>query len=81
MKKIQLSHAEINRALLKVGPGLAKYCWLQAELRQRDVANDAEFQRRFNGFYIVRRNLKWRQVFFRQLEPSVNTQIRPYVIT
>ena len=65
---IQLSHARVNRALLKVRPGLAKYCWLQAELRQRDVSNNAEFQRRFNGFYVVRRNREWRQMFFRLLE-------------
>ena len=68
--KIQLRRDEVDRALRKVGPGLAKYCWLQAELRQRDIANDAEFQRRFNGFYRVRRNHEWRQMFFRLLERS-----------
>ena len=30
--KIQLRRDEVDRALRKVGPGLVKYCWLQAEL-------------------------------------------------
>ena len=66
---IQLSHARVNRALLKVRPGLAKYCWLQAELRpMRRLGIMLSFQRRFNGFYVVRRNREWRQMFFRLLE-------------
>ena len=55
--EIELSRTAINRALPKVSDGVRKYTWLQTELRRRDVSCDREYQKCFNGFYRVRRNL------------------------
>ena len=68
MIEIELDRVAINRAIPKVAKGLEKYLWLQAELRHRNVSADREFQRRFNGFYRVRRNSEWQRTFFRMLE-------------
>jgi hypothetical protein len=48
--------------------GLEKYCWLRDALHQVDVSQDREFQRRFNGFYRVRRNTAWQGRFYSLLE-------------
>jgi hypothetical protein len=68
MMRIQLNREEIERALPRVKNGLAKYLWLQRELRDRDVSRDGEYQTKFNGFYRVRRDLPWRHEFFAILE-------------
>lgn len=65
-----LSEMEIEAAVGRIGDGLRKYLWLQAEVGRRDVSNDAVFQRRFNGFYRVRRNADWRKRYFRLMEES-----------
>lgn len=68
MMKIQLNREKIKQALPRVEKGLAKYSWLQIELRNRNVARDGEYQTKFNGFYRVRRDLAWRREFFDILE-------------
>ncbi|MBI5672791.1 MAG: hypothetical protein HZC50_05960 [Nitrospirae bacterium] len=65
---MNLTEDQIEEALPRVSAGLAKYTWLQAELRSRDVSRDSEYQKRFGGFYRVRRNLAWRNAFFQILE-------------
>ncbi len=73
-----LTPDRIDRALPHVARGLEKYWWLQSELHRCDVAIDREYQRRFVGFYRVRRNAPWREAFFRLLEsgkskpPTIN---------
>jgi hypothetical protein len=67
------SLTEITDALPRVKPGLAKYCWLQAHLSKRDVSIDREFQRRFAGFYRVRRGAEWRRTFFDILQTHKTT--------
>ncbi len=59
----------MDRALRDMAPAVDTYCWLQSTLAITDVANDYEFQTRFNGFYRVRgRNAAWRSAFYRILE-------------
>jgi len=65
-----LSEKEIEAAVGRIGVGLRKYQWLQAEVGRRDVSRDAVFQRRFNGFYRVRRDAEWREEYFRLMEES-----------
>ncbi len=65
-----LSEMEIEAAVGRIGDGLRKYLWLQAEVGRRDVSHDAVFQGRFNGFYRVRRNADWRERYFRLMEES-----------
>lgn len=72
---VQLDATQVREALRKVAAGLQKYSWLQAELRQRDVSHDGEYQRRFNGFYRVRRDAGWRQAFFAMLEMGKSTPV------
>ena len=68
MSEIELDRVAIDRALPHIRKGLQKYLWLQAELHSRNVSRDREFQRRFNGFYRVRRNSDWQRAFFGILE-------------
>jgi hypothetical protein len=67
--------SEVIKALPRVDRGLAKYCWLQAELVSRDVSSDREYQRRYAGFYRVRRAAPWRSAFFLILQDRKMTGI------
>ena len=46
------------------GMGLDKYKVIEDQVHKVNVAIDADFQRTFNGFYIVRRNEDWRKVYY-----------------
>jgi hypothetical protein len=64
----RLDEATLERVLPLVRPGLDKYCWLQTSLPRTDVAHDRAFQKRFNGFYRVRRGAVWQSAFYTLLE-------------
>lgn len=72
---ISINPSQLEVALSRVAPGLEKYCWLQNQFTTRNVATDAEFQKRFAGFYRVRRNGDWRAVFFRILEGAKTSPV------
>lgn len=61
---IKLSEAAIDASLDKVQRGLVKYSWLQDRFEQTDVETDAEFQRKFNGYYRVRNGKEWQKSFY-----------------
>jgi hypothetical protein len=65
---IRLDKAAIEQALPLVSVGLEKYCRLQEALATTDVASDHGFQRQFNAFYRVRRNLNWQSAFYTLLQ-------------
>ncbi len=67
---VNLSARQIESALPRVSPGLTSYVWLQHELPLRDVSHDTEFQKRFGGFYRVRRDSNWRAFYFKNLEDA-----------
>lgn len=67
---LNLTKAQIDAALPRISVGLAKYTWLQSELPGRDVSRDIEYQKRFGGFYRVRRNAAWRNAYFQILEQA-----------
>lgn len=48
--------------------GLDKYQFIMGQVKKTDVSIDADFQRTFNGFYIVRRNEAWRKVYYEHFE-------------
>jgi hypothetical protein len=48
--------------------GLDKYQYIMDQVAKTDVSTDADFQRTFNGFYIVRRNEAWRRVYYELFE-------------
>jgi hypothetical protein len=68
MAVLNLTNAQIEAALPRVSVGLAKYTWLQTELSARDVSCDRMYQKRFGGFYRVRRGSPWRDAYFEILE-------------
>ena len=49
---------------LAASMGLDKYQYIMDQVKKTDVSSDADFQRTFNGFYIVRRNEEWRKVYY-----------------
>jgi hypothetical protein len=65
---ITLTSSQIESAIPATAIGLAKYVWLQKNLRITDVRADRNFRRRFNGFYRIRRGEDWQRSFFELLE-------------
>ncbi len=64
----QLEDVDVAAALPLIRRGLEAYLWLQANLLDRDVSADVEYQRRFAGFYRIRYGMEWRRHFFSMLE-------------
>lgn len=54
--------------------GLDKYQYIMEHVKKTDISKDADFQRTFNGFYIVRRNEDWRRVYYTYFESIKNSQ-------
>ncbi len=52
--------------------GIDKYQYIMEQLSKINVANDADFQRTFNGFYVVRRNESWRKIYYELFEQVKN---------
>ncbi len=82
LRKMQESHtntdyslAQIEEALLKAKPGYEKYCWIQKRFGACDVRTNVAFQRRFKGFYRVRRNQEWCDVYFGLLEKAKTSEV------
>ena len=65
-----LTSARIDRAIGDVTGSVKKYRWLQQHLHGRNVSTDHEYQRRFGGYYRVRRSAQWRDVYFTLLEAT-----------
>lgn len=53
---------------LAVSMGLDKYRYIMEQVNNVNVATDIDFQRTFNGFYIVRRNEEWRKCYYEHFE-------------
>jgi hypothetical protein len=58
---------------------VSHYLSLRAEAFECDIASDAgaAFQRKFNGFYGVRRNARWRAEFYGLFEEAKGSQAAP----
>jgi hypothetical protein len=67
---MDLTESQIETALERVAPGLEKYLWIQSRVHECNVTRNADFQRRFNGFYRIRRGEEWRQKFYALFEAS-----------
>ena len=70
-----IADADVDHALPKIEEGLKDYCWLQDNVRQVYVSINTEFQRIFNRFYRVRRDLRWRASYYRLMERAKPTGI------
>ncbi|SFT36186.1 hypothetical protein SAMN02910301_0698 [Lachnospiraceae bacterium XBD2001] len=65
---MEINVKEILEKRLATSLGLDRYQYIMEHVMTTDIASDAEFQRLFNGFYIVRRNEKWRKVYYSYFE-------------
>lgn len=66
---------DVNKVLqyrLASSMGLDSYQYIMQQVRKTNVATDADFQRTFNGFYMVRRNEAWRKVYYEYFEQVKN---------
>lgn len=52
--------------------GLNKYGKVMELVKTVNVATDIDFQRTFNGFYVVRKNADWRRIFYDYFEKVKN---------
>ena len=53
--------------------GLDRYQYIVEQVKTTNVSTDTEFQRIFNGFYIVRRNEEWRNIYYKFFEQVKTT--------
>jgi len=53
---------------LAASMGLDQYKYIMEKVKQVDVSLNTDFQRNFNGFYMVRRNEAWRKVYYDYFE-------------
>src|SRR5260370_6559189 len=72
---LTLTKVQIDTALPRVAEGLHKYLWLQDHRDSGDLRLNAEYQRRFNHFYRVRRGKKWQECFYALLESKKGTRV------
>lgn len=54
--------------------GLEAYVRIIKSVRTTNIAQDKEFQRMFNGFYVVRRNEAWRRIYYDHFEAQKQNQ-------
>lgn len=57
---------------LALSMGLDKYQYIMEQVNNTNVATNSDFQRTFNGFYIVRRNESWRKAYYEHFESVKN---------
>jgi hypothetical protein len=67
---ITLTKQQIDQAISRVEPGLRQYLWLQKNRDSCNIDSDADYQRKFNRFYRVRRKESWRDSFYELLEAA-----------
>ena len=65
--------SKIFQERLASSMGLDKYQYIMEQVSTTNVAADTDFQRIFNGFYIVRRNETWRKVYYEHFESVKNS--------
>ncbi len=63
---------KVFRDRLASSMGLDKYKYIIEQVHKTNVAEDDDFQRIFNGFYIVRRNEEWRKIYYEYFEVVKN---------
>lgn len=53
---------------------LDKYCYIQERTYNCDISKNTNFQTTFNAFYKVRRDKKWREIFYGYFESIKNNK-------
>ena len=70
---INITKEEINLAIPKVKEGLKKYYLIQEKFNNINFQKDLIFQKKFNGFYKIRRDAEWRESFYDIFQNSRST--------
>jgi hypothetical protein len=65
---------EVISNVLKKSFGIDKYAYIIKELSERDISKDTDYQRIFNSFYVVRRNSKWRKIYYEYFQSQKNNK-------
>ena len=60
------------------GSDMDRYRYLMSRVGQTDVRADADFQRTFNGLYMVRRGAPWRKAFYELFETEKTNRDRSF---
>lgn len=66
---------QVLRYRLASSLGLDSYAAILGKVNNVDVSCDKDFQRLFNGFYRVRRNADWRNIYYSYFERSKHGNI------
>lgn len=61
---------QLQNALNRLEHKMDTYIWLQSQVRVCDLSANKEFQRKFSGFYRVRRGSLWKERYFDLMESS-----------
>lgn len=64
MMDVNFDVNKIFQERLAASMGLDKYLFILDRVKETNISVAAEFQRIFNGFYVVRRNKEWRQFYY-----------------
>lgn len=65
MKRMQeIDGRKAMLAMLESGMRLPDYRYIMENLDKMDVSTNGEFQKRYNGFYKVRRSAAWREKYY-----------------
>ena len=59
----ELSANHLLRERLAASLGLDKYSEIMLSFQKTDVSTNMEFQRKFNAFYMIRRDETWRKLY------------------
>jgi hypothetical protein len=73
MNSLPLPEVVIS-SMLKKYFGVDKYSFIIKELSKKDISKDSNYQRVFNAFYVVRRNIKWRKIYYEYFESKKNNK-------
>jgi hypothetical protein len=65
---------EILSEMIKQSFGIERYVYIVKELQKRNVSKDKDYQRTYNAFYVVRRDAKWRKIYFDYFEKHKNNK-------
>lgn len=72
MQKLDFDVKAIFQERLASSFGLDKYQYIIEKAKKINIATDTNFQRIFNGFYMVRRNETWRKSYYSYFEAIKN---------
>jgi hypothetical protein len=78
---IKLTTQQIKAAIPKVAIGLEQYLWLQSRVaRLKGFHDNAEFRRKFNHFYRVRRAVIWQEAFYGLMARAKKEQLQFHAV-